>query len=36
VLKVKALVGLPPSLFQSSLSELREDADALRRDAPQP
>ncbi len=36
VLKVKNLVGLPPSLFQSSLSELRQDADALRREAPEP
>jgi len=34
VLKVKGLVAQPASLFQSSLSELREDADALRRRDP--
>jgi uncharacterized membrane protein YqjE len=33
VLKVKALIAQPASLFQSSIAELREDADALRRRA---
>lgn len=36
VMKVKALVSLPPSLFQSSLSELKEDAEALRREVAEP
>jgi len=31
VLKVKALIAQPASLFQSSIGELRADADALRR-----
>ncbi|MGQ3052752.1 MAG: phage holin family protein [Roseateles sp.] len=31
VLKVKRLIDLPASLFQSSIGELRQDADALRR-----
>jgi len=31
VLKVRGLIAQPASLFQSSISELREDADALRR-----
>ena len=31
VLKVKKLIDQPASLFQSSISELREDAEALRR-----
>lgn len=31
VLKVKALIQQPASLFQTSLAELREDAEALRR-----
>lgn len=31
VLKVKGLVDRPSTLFQASLAELREDADALRR-----
>lgn len=31
VLKVKALIDQPASLFQSSIGELRADADALRR-----
>lgn len=31
VLKVKGLVDRPSTLFQSSLAELREDAEALRR-----
>ena len=31
VLKVKGLVDRPATLFQSSIGELREDADALRR-----
>lgn len=31
VLKVKALIARPASLFQASIGELREDADALRR-----
>ncbi|MEO6279909.1 phage holin family protein [Roseateles sp.] len=30
VLKVKGLVAQPSTLFQSSITELREDADALR------
>lgn len=35
VLKVKALIDQPASLFQSSIGELKADADALRR-APGP
>ena len=31
VLKAKGLVDRPSTLFQSSITELREDADALRR-----
>jgi len=31
VAKLKALLAQPTTLFQSSISELREDADALRR-----
>ena len=31
VLKVKGLVDQPSTLFQSSIAELRQDADALRR-----
>jgi uncharacterized membrane protein YqjE len=31
VLKVKGLVAQPSTLFQSSLAELREDAESLRR-----
>ncbi|MFN3302400.1 MAG: phage holin family protein [Roseateles sp.] len=31
VMKVKALIDQPASLFQASISELRADADALRR-----
>lgn len=31
VVKVKGLVAQPSTLFQASLAELREDADALRR-----
>ncbi|MFG6459102.1 phage holin family protein [Roseateles sp. BYS96W] len=31
MLKVKALIAQPASLFQSSIGELRADADALRR-----
>jgi uncharacterized membrane protein YqjE len=31
VLKVKGLVDQPSTLFQSSITELRQDADALRR-----
>lgn len=31
VLKVKGLVDRPSTLFQSSITELREDAEALRR-----
>lgn len=31
VLKVRGLVAQPSTLFQSSIAELREDADALRR-----
>lgn len=31
VFKVKALIEQPASLFQASIGELREDADALRR-----
>jgi uncharacterized membrane protein YqjE len=31
VLKVKGLINQPASLFQSSIGELRQDADALRR-----
>ena len=31
VLKVKQLIGQPASLFQSSIGELRADADVLRR-----
>jgi len=34
VFKVRALVGLPASLFQTSLAELRQDAEALRRGGP--
>jgi uncharacterized membrane protein YqjE len=30
-LKVKGLVDRPSTLFQSSIAELRQDADALRR-----
>ncbi|MCE4540162.1 phage holin family protein [Pelomonas sp. P7] len=33
VLKVKALIAQPATLFQSSIAELRDDADALRRRA---
>lgn len=33
VLKVKGLIEQPASLFQSSIGELREDAEALRRRA---
>jgi uncharacterized membrane protein YqjE len=33
VLQVKGLVALPPSLFRSSIAELRRDAAALRREA---
>lgn len=33
VLKVKKLIDQPASLFQSSIGELRADADALRRQA---
>ena len=32
VRKVRSLVALPTTLFQSSIAELREDADALRRE----
>lgn len=31
VLKVRRLVALPSTLFQASIAELRDDADALRR-----
>jgi hypothetical protein len=31
VLKVKGLVAQPSTLFESSLAELREDAESLRR-----
>lgn len=34
VSKVKALIDQPASLFQSSIGELRADADALRRSPP--
>lgn len=32
VMKVKALIAQPASLFQASIGELRADADALRRE----
>ena len=32
--KVRALLAMPATLFQTSLAELREDADALRREPP--
>ena len=31
VVKLKALIALPSTLFQTSIAELRDDADALRR-----
>lgn len=33
-MKVRALLTMPATLFQTSLAELREDADALRRGPP--
>ncbi len=36
VAKVKGLIAQPTTLFQSSISELRQDADALRQPPPRP
>ena len=36
VMKLKAMLAQPSTLFQASIAELREDAEVLRRDAGEP